>query len=482
MLFRYFQYAVWVVAAVVSCGAARGTAAEIIPAAGEVADVLRSAETEQAIAYRFSDDDVELLDSIQEGCFRFFWNEVGETGLVKDRRTTIVSSLAGVGFQLSSLPIGVERKWITREQGEQRALKILRSLTARNDNRHAGVFLHFVHRDTGGVYPKFRNEASTVDHSLLLAGALPAASYFGGEVAEIIDRLVAESNWKAFASPETGLLSFAWKPDDNRSMNGDGAFMPNQWHLASDEERLIYFMAVGCPTPEFAIEPRQYYQLKRHVDRHQDMLPYVVSWNGALFTYFFSHCWIDYRSLTADDPAAFGGAGPRVDWFENSRRATLTHRQRCIEASEEFATFAPDRWGVSPCMGLNEEGRASYLVQDVRPNLSRNDNWQGGTVAPYAAGSAIIFTPAESMAALRAFRELQTPAGEWLAWRDPAGGGYGLADSINLDQQHASDDYVSIDMGPMLLAIENVRTGLIWRLFKQHKIAQQTTERLGLGL
>jgi hypothetical protein len=129
-------------------------------------------------------------------------------------------------------------------------------------------------------------------------------------------------------------------------------------------------------------------------------------------------------------------------------------------------------------MGFNAQGRHAYVVQQVLPNASGRENWQRGTVAPYAAASAIMFTPVESMAALRAFRALEDPSGKPLAWRDPADGGYGFVDSFNLDQQRASDDNVAIDVGPMLLAIENARTGLIWRLFMEHPVARRAVERL----
>jgi hypothetical protein len=132
-------------------------------------------------------------------------------------------------------------------------------------------------------------------------------------------------------------------------------------------------------------------------------------------------------------------------------------------------------------MGLNKKGKSSYLVQSLRPNIADEDVWEGGTVAPYAAGSAIMFTPAESMAALRAFRDVKDDKGKPLVWREPAEGGYGFADSFNLDQQYASDDNVAIDVGPLLLAIENVRSGLIWRLFQQHPVARRAVERLRLA-
>ena len=110
-----------------------------------------------------------------------------------------------------------------------------------------------------------------------------------------------------------------------------------------------------------------------------------------------------------------------------------------------------------------------------------NEVWlEGLTIAPYAAGSSIMFTPAESMAALRVYRNLKTAGGQPLVWRDPAEGGYAFADSFNLDQRHVSDDNIAIDVGPMLVAIENVRTGLVWRLFMQHEVARRAVDALEL--
>lgn len=453
--------------------------ASVSAQSSESPDVLRSTATQQATEYQFSAADDHLLEAIQRGCFQYLWNEVGPiSGLVKDRRLNAVCSLAGVGFQLSSLPIGVERGWITRQQGHDRALSVLRTLSGREDNRKHGVFLHFVDLETGGILGGSRSgEASTVDHALFLAGSLPAAEYFGGEVATIIDGIVNATNWKAFDVSKNGFISFGWKPDQ-ADLAGPGAFLSFDWHFASDEELLVYFMACGAPRGEFAGEPRDYYRLERNIKRHGAMEPFVASWNGSMFTYFFAHCWIDYRGFAADDPSKFGVENPRVDWFENSRRATLTHRQRCIEAQNRFATLAVDRWGFAPCTGLDAQGKDSYLVQALQPNIVGEDVWDGGTVAPYAAGSAIPFTPDESMAALRAYRALKDEHGEPLVWRDPAKGGSGLADSFNLDQQHASDDHVAIDAGPMLLAIENVRSGLVWRLFMRHPVAHRAVAAL----
>jgi hypothetical protein len=264
-----------------------------------------------------------------------------------------------------------------------------------------------------------------------------------------------------------------WQATSEHGVDGSGELHKNLWEWCSDEERLIYFLAVGSPEAQHALEPASYYRLKRIVKRHADMAPYVVSWNGSLFTYFFAHCWIDYRHFGADDPSEFGAEGPAVDWFENSRRATLTHRARCTDASKEFPTLAENRWGLAPCAFRND-----YIVHEVRPNIDDKDIWYGGVVPPYGAGSAIMFMPKESLAALREYKSLRAPDGQPLAWRDPSKGGYAFVDSFSLDPPYGHNENLGIDEGPMLLAIENARTGLVWKLFMENDISKRASRLL----
>jgi len=165
--------------------------------------VVASPESLAAWNYSFSDVDEALLDEIQLGCFNYFWNVVGEGAcLAKDKTSDTVCSIAAVGFQLSSLPIGVERGWITRDEGRERALTVLRALTARSDNKKFGIYLHFLDERNGGqpdysrtLHP-YELTASTVDHALLQAGAMTAAAYFRGEVAEAAEPIIADANWQ----------------------------------------------------------------------------------------------------------------------------------------------------------------------------------------------------------------------------------------------------------------------------------------------
>ena len=119
-------------------------------------------------------------------------------------------------------------------------------------------------------------------------------------------------------------------------------------------------------------------------------------------------------------------------------------------------------------------------MHEVRPNLSDQEEWCNGVVPPYAAGSAIMFAPAESLAALREYMSLRDADGQPLVWRNPDDGGYGFVDAFSLDPAYGHDENLGIDQGPLLLAIENVRTGLVWRLFMTHPAAQRAVERLQL--
>ena len=230
MIFRDFQSRTVLSAGLMVVAVAAGARGE--QATSERNEVHRI-ERSETPAYDFSPEEEQLLDAVQRGCFNYLWNEVGTPGcLAKDRRTTEVASLAGVGFQLSSLPIGVERGWITRDEGKSAALTVLRTLRDVPGNRRDGVFLHFVNADTGELFPPYNNEISTVDHTLFLAGAMTAASYFGDEVAEIVDDLAAETNWKAFQA-ESGLLKLCLEAGAEYRCDGPGEI--DGAHVAAGE-------------------------------------------------------------------------------------------------------------------------------------------------------------------------------------------------------------------------------------------------------
>ncbi len=163
-----------------------------------------SAESLAAWKYDLSPADDVLLEKVQRGCFQYFWQEVGTPALLaKDKTSDTVCSIAAVGFQLSSLPIAVERGWISRAEGQHRTLTVLRSLVDRRDNKKFGIYFHYLDERTGGLpdYTRTKHryelQASTVDHALFQSGAMTAASYFGGDVEKLADYICNNANWQA---------------------------------------------------------------------------------------------------------------------------------------------------------------------------------------------------------------------------------------------------------------------------------------------
>ncbi len=454
---------------------------EVVGVPVTVEEIEASEESYKEWSYRFTREEEIFLNQIEKGCFLYFWNEVGSPAhLALDRTTDSICSIAAVGFQLSSLPIGVERGWISRLEARERAITILSALVSRKDNKKAGIYFHFLDAGTGGLpdFDQARNKyelmASTVDHALFQAGVMTASEYFGGEVELLGDKIISEVNWSYYRNQEKQFLSMGWKANSEKGVNGPGEKSPWHWTRASDEERIIYYLAVGAA--KNGVPASDYYQLERNVEKYQNDLPFVTAWSGGLFMYFFSHCWIDYGLIGPDNPSDFGMPGPRVDWFENSRRAAKTHRNRCLEASRTYPTLSENRWGLSPC-----DTRNGYCVPGIQPNVMNCDQWCNGVVPPYGAAGVMPMLPKESVTALQAYRDLKATDGSPLVWRDPKNGGYGFLDAFRLQPKEASEVYLGIDQGPMLLAIENARTGLIWDLFMNHPVSKNAIRKLKLS-
>ena len=216
-------------------------------------------------------------------------------------------------------------------------------------------------------------------------------------------------------------------------------------------------------------------------------------YSGAIFVNQFSHIFVNYASMGPDDPATMGVANrPRVDWWENSRRVTQLHRAKAIENPKGLAGFGPDGWGLTA-----SDKRGGYQVPGVFPTrvplagelpevdystYTPKDDWGDGSLAPYGAGMSIMFEPQLSLAALRNYRAQATRPELSKLWDDPASGGFGFADAFNAGIGWVAPDHLAIDQLPLMLAIENARTGLIWRQFHANPAIRAGLGRMGLKL
>ena len=426
---------------------------------------------------------------LQERTFRFFWERAdAANGLVPDRwPTKSFSSVAAIGFGLTAYTIGVEHGWITRDQAIERVLATLVHF-ARDDLQgpepsgrtgYMGFFYHFLHMDGAEAGTRYETvELSTIDTTLFLAGALACEVYFDrdtpdeNEIRKLARDIYARADWSFFLV-RPPRVNMGWKPE-----NG---FSVSDW-WGYDESMILYVLALGSPT--HAIDPEawttftsSYRWGSRSGMEHVGFAP--------LFGHQFSHVWIDFRGIQDETMRARG-----IDYFENSRRATLEQRQYAIENPGQFLGYGADVWGLSACDGpadltLPWADREVRFMTYAARGASFTEVRDDGTVAPYAAGSSLPFTPAESTAALKAMHE---------RWGEHAYSTYGFLDSFNptftftVPVYHGKvvpgvgwfdTDYLGIDQGPLLAMIENHRSGFVWGLLRKHEAVIRGLRRAG---
>lgn len=392
---------------------------------------------------RLSDD--QLLDLIQRRAFRYFLEAANpENGLVLDRADNhrpvaldySPATVAGSGFGLAAWCIGAERGWISRDAARQRVRRTLRFFLERMPHQR-GFFAHFVDARTGQRV--WDCEISSIDTGLFLGGVMAARGCFAGdpEIVALADRLLDRVDWN-WMRGGTPFLKMGWKPETG--------FLEAAWDHYS-ESIIIQLLALGAR--RHAIPDTAWRALRRTFGEYGGQ---VFIGYPALFTHQFSHLFVDLR----DRADAF------ADYFENSQRATLANRQFCLDLRPAFKTFHEDRWGLTACIGPD-----GYIAYGAPPGIAIVD----GTVAPAGAGCSIMFTPD---LAIRSLRHLYEEFGDRL-W-----GRYGFADSFNLDRAFVATDCYAINQGPLLLAIENYRSGRIWRWVMADPRIQRGLTRAGL--
>ncbi|MCK9554517.1 malectin domain-containing carbohydrate-binding protein [bacterium] len=425
---------------------------------------------------KFSDD--EFLDMVQRAGFRFFWDEADQvTGLIKDKTGANFVSVASVGFGLSAMVVAAEREYLPRDVIEKRVLTILRTLNS--GPKKFGLYFHYLDFDGGPSKEGYEKVMSTIDSGLLLMGVITAGEYFGGEIKEEADKMIEEANWKAALDKNRNMIFMAWKPSDPNNISGSGTFH-SAWDFYTDESIICTVLGISAPLEEHRIDPAAFYSWKRYMGRYQPKTEgyeptgfFVYSWSGCTFTYQFAHCWIDFALLGKDNPAKFGLQNSAIDWHKNTVEATKAARLYCIDKKDKFKSFGENSWGLSACAS-----KSGYLVVGAMPKGDGWDDPGDGTMPPYGAGSSLPFLPGEVMEALRYYYGLKSGDGERLAWKDEYEGGYGFWDSFNLDNGYVAQEVIGIDQGPLILAIENYRSRLIWESFMKNKYIREGLNRI----
>jgi hypothetical protein len=402
------------------------------------------------------------LHALQRKTFRYFWSETNQrNGLLADNTLgNVPASIAGVGMALAAYPVGLERRFASRRAVLERALTTLRFFhqstqgTEPDATGYRGFYYHFL--DVGTGRRAWRSELSTIDTAILLAGALTCAAYFDGgspaerELRRVAEELYERTDWR-WAQNGGGALAHGWTPERG--------FERHRWQ-GYNEALLLYILGLGSKTHPL---PKTSYSAWTKTYVWKNLYGHEFLFGGPLFMHQLSHVWIDLRGIQDDFMRGQG-----IDYFENSRRATYVHQQYAIRNPRRFAGYGEYGWGITASNGpgpktLRIRGvTRRFLGYRARAVPNGPDD---GTLAAWAVAAALPFAPEIVLPTLRHY--LDTYPGMTNE--------YGLVCSSNPTYPASprkrsgwlSKAHFALDQGPVILMIENYRSGLIWRLMRK---------------
>jgi hypothetical protein len=400
--------------------------------------------------------DSSLLDLVQQQTFRYFWDFAHPvSGLSRERSNESfnyggeVVTTGGTGFGIMAVIVATERKWIGRDTAAKFLLKMVRFLS-KADSYH-GVFPHWLNGETGKTIPFSRKDdgADLVESSFLFQGLLIARQYFNadnpveGELRNRINWLWNDIEWNWFTNNQE-VLYWHWSPNNGWAMN---------FPVRGFNECLIMYV-LAASSDRYPVSPAVYHNgwaqsnfFKNGKEFYGIELPLGFDFGGPLFFSHYSFLGLDPRGLK-DRYADY--------WIQN-RNHTLINREHCVRNPNQFKGYGPQSWGLT----------ASDTYNGYDAHSPTNDK---GTITPTAALSAFPYTPEYSMQALRHFYE---QLGDKI-WSE-----YGFVDAFNETQNWYATSHLAIDQGPIIVMIENHRSGLLWNLFMSCPEVQNGLKKLG---
>lgn len=393
----------------------------------------------------------ELLLKELRKSYNFFLKEVNLNekskgyGLIRDKNLYAkdIASIASVGYGIAALIIGIERKWISKKKAYNRINKTLDTFINNVDGEN-GFYYHFVNIENGKR--EWKCEISIIDTAIFICGALTAGEYFEGEIKQKADILYKRINWEWYRNPKTNYFYMGYKPETG---------FWGQWDMYA-EQLMTYVLGVVSPT--YSVNKEMYDVIKKPKADYDEIKDIIYTYCGTLFTYQFSHAWIDF----SDKKDKSG-----IDWFENSIKATLANRKYCINNKKRFKTFGENSWGTTACIGPNGYS-GGYGAMPALANLNKEND---GTVTPCGAAGSIVFTPKQSIDALENYYN-NFPK----LW-----GKYGFKDAYNLENgEWYSKEFIGIDKGISMVMIENYLSKLIWKYFMKNEYVQKGLNILGI--
>jgi hypothetical protein len=389
----------------------------------------------------YSSTDQLFLNDLEDREVLSFYDEASATtGLIPDNSNanggspSADSSIAAIGFGLSALTIGDARGWLSHANAYQRALTTITFLYNSGANNN-GFFYHFLN-STGGRYGT--SEVSSVDTAELMAGVLNAAQYWPGTPLQTTAlAMYNRVNWP-WMQQTSGVFYGAWTPESGFS-GGYGDY---------SEASLLYLLSLGSPT--HPTSQASWLSWSRTPVETYSTYKYVDADDNALFTVQYPMAWFNLQGLTDSKG---------LNYYQNAQTATLAQRQWMIDLSSTSSTYAdygPNLWGLTPA-----EGISGYTIWGGPPANVPVD----GTVVPTAAGGSLEFDPRLSINVLENMKQTY---GSTVYQK------YGLVDAFNPRTGWTSSLVLGIDMGMTLIAAENSRSNLVWNVFDQNSVAQQS--------
>ncbi len=402
------------------------------------------------------------LESLQRDSFAYFLRETNpRNGLVVDKTApNWPASIAATGLGLAVYPVAVERGFISRAAAIQTVLATLRFFWTSQQGRepdatgYHGFYYHFLDMQTGRRAGKC--ELSTVDTAILLAGALTAGAYFDADTPEerelrtLAEGLYRRADWR-WAQNGGLTVTHGWKPERG--------FLRYRWE-GYDEALVLYVLGLGSPTYPL---PEESYAAWTSTYEWRSSYGYDYLYAGPLFTHQISHVWIDFRGIQDAFMRAKG-----IDYFENTRRATLVQQQYAIENPRKFAGYSKDCWGLTASDG---PGPGTRTVNGIKRRfygyLARGapNGPDDGTIGPWAVVASLPFVP-----------EIVLPSIDYLVHEVDLkmGSPYGFKGTFNPTYPVRSGNpngwvsrwHYGINQGPINPMVENFRTGLVWNLMR----------------
>jgi hypothetical protein len=398
----------------------------------------------------------------QRQAFGYFLHETdAATGLVRDStHAGSPASIAAVGLALTAYPVAVERGFMSRAEAAARTLATLRFFQNSPHGQepdatgYRGFYYHFLHMSSGRR--AWKCELSTMDSAYLLAGALTAAAYFGSaqteekEIRGIADALYRRADF-AWACHRGSTITHGWRPETG--------FLRYRWRGYS-EALLLYLLALGSPTHPI---PRSSYPAWAASYRWRKLYGLEFLYAGPLFIHQLSHIWVDFRGIRDAFMRRKG-----IDYFENSRRATLAHQRYAMHNPRKFREYGELCWGITASEG---PGPATLVLDGIERQFfdyrarSIPNGPDDGTLAPWAVVASLPFAPEIVVPTIRHIDRMgvgqQSPYGFEATFNPTFPSDSGKACGWISPRNFGLND------GPIVLMIENSRSGLIWRLMRR---------------